>query len=667
MRTPDRAHRIECVALGIFFLLPITAALPAVGETVEGSSPSPSPSPSPSSSSSSSSSLQAKLKADLANVEQALAQAAPAQDVSEDPSSPDSLRHVLSRFAVKGLPPEPIIDHKANMVMKLPHIRIDDLVAIASLHPLEIDARYSEPFTLRQALEYAAYNSLPIKISRHSYDFQRWQLLGAVLSALPIPNFSTGYSLTQSKTLPNTIERSEVFPVSVRYPVFQGGALVFAAMAQYYREQGWHQAYHASVNDALLDVYQSYHNLLLQHALLRIRVQAMAVSQAQLHLSNVQYRAGQGTALAIMQSRTQLAVDRQALVDQQVAVRQAALALAFSINLPMSINIVPTDLNLRQAGIVQMNQPLDTWLAMALRHRPELRQFELFKLAAARNVYATAASLYPSFSFTTAFTQSKTTISPAGGTVGGVAVATLTAAQNGLGTATANALGQTASFSPTGNTTANSGISNTVATQIVEASGGQPLNVIQSGSLVTSGAASPSFISSGGSGSGANINGSNAPGAGVFGGSVQNFQAAFGGSWSLSNLGLTVIANTYSNQILNRQALLQCNQELLLVGEQIRGDYCNLQAAQSRVDNAAVGVVSAAENLRLNNLRMTAGTGTNLEAIQAQRDYVNALVTQAQALITSNIAQAQMLHDTGAVSIDALTSDADTDTYRSSK
>jgi outer membrane protein TolC len=46
--------------------------------------------------------------------------------------------------------------------------------------------------------------------------------------------------------------------------------------------------------------------------------------------------------------------------------------------------------------------------------------------------------------------------------------------------------------------------------------------------------------------------------------------------------------------------------------------------------------------------------GTTLEVIQAERDYINSLTTQAQAIVGSNLAQAQLLHDTGIISADAL-------------
>ena len=215
---------------------------------------------------------------------------------------------------------------------------------------------------------------MPIRISYDSLNYQRWQMVGAIVSAVPIPNFSTGYGYTRSKTLPDTIETSEVFPVGLTFSVFQGGSVVYAALAQYYREQGWKQSYRGTVNDTLLDVYQRYNNLLLQQAVLRIRIKAVAVSQAQLRLANAQYLAGTGTSLAILQARAQLESDKQAQTDQEVAVRQASLSLNFSINMPMAVNVVPADLTLREARVANADELVEGWLRASLAANPSLRQ-----------------------------------------------------------------------------------------------------------------------------------------------------------------------------------------------------------------------------------------------------------------------------------------------------
>jgi outer membrane protein TolC len=574
----------------------------------------------------------------------------------ELPLSP-RLHDMLKNFKPLELPPEPAQDHNYNKVLDLGPLHQSTFLAMPSLKPIRLEASYNEPLTLRDALTYAIRNNLPIRISRESWLYQKYQYWGELVDFLP--NFSMSWNLTNSQiTNTGTNSDARVFQTGLRFPVFLGGNVVYTALAQYYREKGWRQSLKSTINDSLLDVYQKYNNLVLNNALLQIRGKALEISQAQLELNNALYQSGTGTQFAIMQSRTQLAEDRQTLLQQQATTRMAAMALAFSLNMPMAINLVPADDTVSEASLIVEKPNINELVGLALVHRPELRQYELFRLAAARNVQVAASLLYPQMSFFTTFTHSSVSVFPSTGNLNGVANAQITSFNNGNGLATNTALNQTAGFSPTsGSTTATSG-ANTGATTVVAGGGGTPINNVQSGSLVTSGAVAPSIATStsGNVGNTANnVTGANTAGAGVFGGLFNTFQAGFTINWSLANLGLGNVANILSARALSRQALLQANQELLLVTEQVRTAYLNAITAREQIDNAAYGVASAGEALRLANLRLRTGMGTNLELITAQRDYVNSLSNQAQAIIASNQAQAQILHETGLISLESLT------------
>jgi outer membrane protein TolC len=525
---------------------------------------------------------------------------------------------------------------------------------LTKTRPIRLEASYNEPLSLAEVLDCALTNSLPIKISQESLNYQRFQFIAQAVDVLP--NFSTGFSLGQALINSDTTSYNRIYSTSLRYPVFQGGAVLYATLAQYYRQRGWLSSHRATINDALLDVYQKYNNLVLNNAILQIRAKSLAISESQLALNDAIYKSGNGTQFAIMQSRTQLAADRQALLAQQVLVRQAAMALAFSLDMPMAINIVPTIDIVSEESTIDERVSIKDLLDQAMSLRPELRQYECFRLAAARNVQAAASSLYPQASFFTTYTHSVASVFPTEntGALNGLASATINSSLFGSGLASNAALNQAASFSPTGNNLANSGV-NTVAT-VVAASGGNPIATTQSGSLVTSGAVAPSFASGSsafGSG-GSNINGSNTAGAGVFPGLFNNFQAGFTIAWNLSNLGSSAICSIGGSRALARQAMIQANQEFELVVEQVRSSYLNTISAREQIDSSARGVASTTEALRLANLRLTTGLGTNLELIQAQRDYVAALIRQAQAIVASNLAQVQLLHDTGLISRESI-------------
>ncbi len=462
--------------------------------------------------------------------------------------------------------------HEKNKTLPVSALRLHSSVSLYSFKSVRQEVGYDEPITLEQALDYSLDNNLGIKISKESVNYQKYVLLGNLASALP--SFSMAYNVTRTDILNEKIRSmARVNLVRINYPVFQGGSIMYGALGQAFRTKGWSHAYQATLNDTMLQVYQSYNNLLLARILLQIRAKAVEVDEEQLRVNQQLETHGTGTRFAVMQSDAQLAADRQALIQQQVGVRIAALGLNFVLNYPMLANLIPAEETITEQSLWQTDAKIGDIVNIAIKCRPELREYEMFKFGAARNLQVAAAPLYPSLAF---FTVASTT-----------------------------------------NTTS----------QFTDAA-----------------AAAESAAEAGGE----------TAGAGVFGGLFRTVQNGMGLTWNLNGMGLVNAANLMGAQSLNRQAGIQANQELQTVFQQVRSDYLNWRAAREQIDNAAYGSAVSEEELRLALIRLRQGVGTNLEVIQAQRDYINALTTQAQAIVGSNNAQAQLLHDTGLISKETL-------------
>jgi len=126
--------------------------------------------------------------------------------------------------------------------------------------------------------------------------------------------------------------------------------------------------------------------------------------------------------------------------------------------------------------------------------------------------------------------------------------------------------------------------------------------------------------------------------------------------YNLPGFGLPTAAAVMTAKAQARAALLNSNQQLLYVVQQVRESYLNSQTAERQIEVADKGVISSAEELRLARVRLANGVGTNIDVINAQRDFITALVQKANAIIQFNIAQAQLLHDIGVISVDTITS-----------
>jgi len=562
-------------------------------------------------------------------------------------------------------------EHDSNRSFPLGDIHSKSLVKVETLDPFRLEATYSEPISLRQALGHALANNLAIGINKQTYDANKYSFYSALAGYLP--SYSANYVYSLAKVQPDTNSSSNIFTTGVSLPTFQGGSILYTALSNLYRMKAAGFQYQTSINDTLMNVYTAYTNAILQRALLRIRIKAVEVDEEQLRLNDRLYENGVGTKLEVMQARTQLSIDQQALLQQQMTVRQAGLQLAFVLNLPLTVDLVPVERFVTEAEIYDEKEGINSILNTALKTRPELRQYEYLRLAANRNIQIAASALYPTVGFNINYTFQDTNVTgsaPRGG-LASAASAPRASIQRVGSPITSPAIFSTQAGSPvitgastgvnqitpgTGGLSVTPGTSNTTLGTTTSASttAGTGTTVVTTGSGLSQGVGG----SFGGSGQ-TTVGGSNPASIGIFGGTVRSISAGFNINWQLGNLGVSTVASILSSRAVARQALLQANQVLQEVQQQVRQSYINMKTAHENIDVASVGVVSSREELRLSRMRLENGINTYLDLLTAQRDYINTLVNHAQAIITSNQAQAQLLHDTGAITVETLTKGAD--------
>ncbi|MBX9769859.1 MAG: TolC family protein [Candidatus Obscuribacterales bacterium] len=550
-------------------------------------------------------------------------------------------------------------NHEANKTLDLNPLYLSTAIQMNSFRDIRSEASFDQSIRLRDAINYVLDQGMQIKLSRESLIYQHWATMAHVASALP--SFTMQYNLRAANVYNlDTTSISRQFFAGVFMPVFAGGSVVSNILSQYYREKAWRNTYRSTFQDVFLTVYQNYTNLLLQRVLLQIWAKSVEADQELVRVSNLQLQNGTGTKFAVLQAQAQLAKDKQSFLSQQVQMRLAALALNATLNYPMDVNLIPVEETLTEAAIFSDSTNLRMLLKDAMDHHPGLRQYEYFRLVARRYMQLVASSYYPAVNFFIGYMASNTSVNPPqnAGALGGVATTSITSFLNSTfaGRVSNNALGQQQGFSPTAGATATQG-ANTAPVALPASSGGVPLYALQSGSAVSSGAVAPSILG-GGSGttsSGPNQNGSFQAPAGIFPGVFRQVQMGFQLNWSLPNGGMSTAAQLLQAKSLSRQAMMQCNQELSLVEQNVRTDYHNIKSAKQVIDKAAAAVTASREALRLARIRLNAGVGTSLEVITAQKDYITNLTSKAQAIVASNVAQAQLLHDIGMINATTLT------------
>lgn len=132
------------------------------------------------------------------------------------------------------------------------------------------------------------------------------------------------------------------------------------------------------------------------------------------------------------------------------------------------------------------------------------------------------------------------------------------------------------------------------------------------------------------------------------------FLLNFSVNWTLGKLGMSDLANIQTARWQARQAAIDAKKIFQSVFEQVRIAYDQSLAAEKRIEHASAQIDAAEEELRIATKRMTAGVGLNLDVLNAQRDRTQAYINKAQAIVDFNVAQAQLLHDTGLISNQSL-------------
>jgi outer membrane protein TolC len=509
-----------------------------------------------------------------------------------------------------------------SIELRLP--RPDQMIPLGGrLPPIRLEASYTHPVNLKDVLHYAVDNNLDIRIQQEQVNTERWRLGAQMGRFLPdtIVDYQSQY-LQGSQLLGGTIPINFATPnvlthAGFRYYGFRGGQVMFGTLAQLHTFKASKQQLKVSVNDTLLEVTRQYYNMIRNQALLQIQTRAVEVSKAQVTLNQQLQRAGTGTKFQVLQAETQLARDEQNLLTQQVELRRTAIRLATTLNLNNSVNLLSLEPEVRKVRLLDPSVDVNRLIALTILNRPELRQFEELRLAARRQVQVAAAPLYPRFSFFGTITGSGQTLSQKYAFVPGSfrdvpVVGGPTPQGQVIDITQGNGNNPTGSIATFVNPALNS-------------------SLVGSGQVFTP----PTFASR----------------------QIRpSYAIGFLLDWNQEGMGVPTAATVGAQKALARQALLRSNQTLMNVLQEVRDAYLTSQTAERQIEVATKGVLSAAEELRLARVRLANGVGTNIDVINAQRDFTQALVTKADAIVVFNIAQAQLLRNMGLITVENLTS-----------
>lgn len=529
------------------------------------------------------SNLKDALRADFKQHIQSLSnmKKAPPDAAATGASSPATVPILLNdAVAVSGPSKPDNVQNEEDIVIARP--LLSSLISVNEyLDPFLLDATNSQSITLKNSLLFGIDHNLDLGISHTQTKQQQYGYYSSLGNFLPDPtlgyseyfakgkvglptSFSSSFAgaagssgllagaAAQARNNKQTINVNKPFIVmhaGAEYHLYRGGSVIFGALKARNELRASRFREHANLSDTLLAITQNYYNLVLAECLLQIRIDAVRTSEEELRKNSDRFHSGLATNLDVLQSKTQLSRDRQALLDQQANRRSASIKLLESMNASLGTDLFPTDLEVHKIRLIDTKLNIAQLLSMAIDLRPELKQYEQLRLAAKKQIAISAANLQPTVS--------------------------ITGSAYGIG--------------PPNNNRA--------------------LGVV-----------------------------------------------ALNANWRLRGLGVVDSMQVQQAKWNARQAAIESQKELQDICAQVRNSYVQILVKESKIEEAKSEVRSSLEELRLAELRKSSGLGLNLDIITAQRDHTQARVAKAQAIVDYNLAQAQLLHDIGAISVESLTS-----------
>lgn len=461
------------------------------------------------------------------------------------------------------------------------------------MSPIQLDAASNIEVSLHDILMTAMANNLPIKISQAESDTKKWGYYGALSGFLPNFTNELGYQyLTGAYVSPAGLAipiRNPYFATSDTFTqyLYKGGSIIHGAKQAKHLYKASQAGLSGTINDVLQNGSKLYYDLVLNDALLQIRIKAVEVAKGLVIVNEDQFANGANTQLDVLQAKYQLSDDRQQLIAQQVARRQSAINLAAALNADTGVDMMLKNRTIGKVRLIDNKLMPADLLRIAIDNRPDLKRYEQLRLAAREAIKVAKAALLPTVA------------------------------------ATGNAIS-------TGSNVRN--LSGTSQTTPLSVAGGSGIGVISDASSLP-------------------ISGSSSGAKKYSGRSL--FEIGVDVQWNLHGFGLSEYSQVQQARYTARRVSLEGQAALERVYKETRDAFLSSISAENLIVETTSAVSYAEEGLRLAEVRFKEGVGTYIDVLTAQRNYTAALINKANAIIKFNLAQVDLLHAIGRITVNS--------------
>jgi outer membrane protein TolC len=229
--------------------------------------------------------------------------------------------------------------------------------------PVVTQVTTAHSLDIQQAKERVAYN-------RGRYEASVEALMPVIAPAFTFQHFE-GSGQNANGTLVST-NFNNVLPAVTLQWIMNPGKAYYDIVASRRRLEASDQEERATELDTLRTAAVQYYELVLSRARIGVARRSVAEAEEALRLTAVRSRAGSGLPADEMRARAFLAGRQQDLVQAVNALYQASLALTLTLHLDPTVTLVPATDRVDRLTLVDEAASIESLLALALEHRPDL-------------------------------------------------------------------------------------------------------------------------------------------------------------------------------------------------------------------------------------------------------------------------------------------------------
>lgn len=206
-----------------------------------------------------------------------------------------------------------------------------------------------ELLTLEEAINIALKNNRDIKIAENNLDIALNNHSIGNAGFLPLINLSSGYSKSSNNTRQEyfdgrSISRNGAISNSLNFGIALDWR-IFDGFGNYIRYRRLNETVKLTQMQATMvmeqivsNVISAYYNILQQKEILKALKEGIAISEQRVKIAEEKYKVGMASKVELLQARADLNADRNALLKQEVALRNAKINLNLLLSRDPSID-----------------------------------------------------------------------------------------------------------------------------------------------------------------------------------------------------------------------------------------------------------------------------------------------------------------------------------------